>query len=545
MNFPRDIKDRNVEYSGRRRLTPVAGQPDVFDVTREEGTVYDEGTAINKAYLQPMEDALAGVTNSFSANADRYIGNTKLVEDFQDASLWTSGAGTQSEDTVNVKIGNKTLKIEENDNSGGYVYSDQNNISLDLSKLSNGEASTNDDYVVFVFYISDVNFIDTSLGVRLGLCEEAVYNSSNQLYYDAKVGLVTGWNYLEIKKSDFSSNGATGFDDVIQSKRVLWKSLPNAITKYVSFQHAGVVKKDPTLDKPNPFQYMGTSECEVVNGDYLVAEEFGFNTIKSLGASNNTFSLYVNPTVSYQDFMANLVTKTDDSEKNNRSLTMYTDSSNWIKVSIESDKLNLATRVSGTITNYTTPLAINAGDEVSFELARKGSNVIGSAIVNLNPSRQATISLSGITTDLLKMGIGSLVNADENIASYSITEIVHAHHSDIAEVAKRVEGESDWKDITLPNTSGGGSTVTWESTTAITGYRYYHKILDHDYKRGDIVVFEVGADDLTYDAVGIAEEAGIANSCFPISDNYITFASNSIPSSEIPLTYKIIKRRKR
>jgi len=63
MTFPRTVTDRIVEYPNRRRLTPVPGQTDVFDVSREEGTILEEGTAINKNYLQPIEDGLDDVYN--------------------------------------------------------------------------------------------------------------------------------------------------------------------------------------------------------------------------------------------------------------------------------------------------------------------------------------------------------------------------------------------------------------------------------------------------------------------------------------------------
>lgn len=39
--------DRIVDYPGRVRLTPVSGQSDVYDMTREEGEVYEAGTLLN------------------------------------------------------------------------------------------------------------------------------------------------------------------------------------------------------------------------------------------------------------------------------------------------------------------------------------------------------------------------------------------------------------------------------------------------------------------------------------------------------------------
>ncbi len=39
--------DRIVDHPGRVRLTPVSGQSDVYDMTREEGEVYEPGTLLN------------------------------------------------------------------------------------------------------------------------------------------------------------------------------------------------------------------------------------------------------------------------------------------------------------------------------------------------------------------------------------------------------------------------------------------------------------------------------------------------------------------
>lgn len=45
------LTDRIVEYPGRITLTAVSGEEDTYDVTRAEGTVTQEGTAINATNL--------------------------------------------------------------------------------------------------------------------------------------------------------------------------------------------------------------------------------------------------------------------------------------------------------------------------------------------------------------------------------------------------------------------------------------------------------------------------------------------------------------
>ena len=46
------FKDRMVEFPGRIRLNPVAGEEDVYDVERVEGTVIQEGTKLTAANLE-------------------------------------------------------------------------------------------------------------------------------------------------------------------------------------------------------------------------------------------------------------------------------------------------------------------------------------------------------------------------------------------------------------------------------------------------------------------------------------------------------------
>ncbi|WP_249282270.1 hypothetical protein, partial [Ligaoa zhengdingensis] len=51
--------DRQVEYPGRRKLTPT-GTADVYDVSREEGLEVAAGDALNAANLNNLENRIAG-----------------------------------------------------------------------------------------------------------------------------------------------------------------------------------------------------------------------------------------------------------------------------------------------------------------------------------------------------------------------------------------------------------------------------------------------------------------------------------------------------
>jgi hypothetical protein len=55
----RTVKDRVVQYPRRYQLVLVEGTTDTYDLIPVTGTVTEVGTAVNKAYLQPIENALA------------------------------------------------------------------------------------------------------------------------------------------------------------------------------------------------------------------------------------------------------------------------------------------------------------------------------------------------------------------------------------------------------------------------------------------------------------------------------------------------------
>lgn len=58
--------DRVVDHPGRVRLTPVSGQSDVYDMTREEGTVTQDGTLLNALNLNTQTQVDNNVMQLFT-----------------------------------------------------------------------------------------------------------------------------------------------------------------------------------------------------------------------------------------------------------------------------------------------------------------------------------------------------------------------------------------------------------------------------------------------------------------------------------------------
>lgn len=70
--IPRTIYDHIVQFPDRFKLSAVPGQPDTYSIAPAPGTVTQEGTAINKAYLQPIESELKNVNDDIAAAVSDY-----------------------------------------------------------------------------------------------------------------------------------------------------------------------------------------------------------------------------------------------------------------------------------------------------------------------------------------------------------------------------------------------------------------------------------------------------------------------------------------
>lgn len=77
----RDVKDRIVQYPRRYQLNPVDGGENIYDLVPITGTVTEDGTKLNKAYLQPLEDILDGlgnVTHEIATKEEAEVGTSNV-----------------------------------------------------------------------------------------------------------------------------------------------------------------------------------------------------------------------------------------------------------------------------------------------------------------------------------------------------------------------------------------------------------------------------------------------------------------------------------
>ena len=393
-------------------------------------------TKVNQGNLNNLEDGTKTnddkLVNTFSADINEYFGNTKLGDDFQDDSVWSSGAGTQSADTTNVKIGSQSLRITENDNTGNRLFSTFDNISLDFTLLNNSETSNDDDYISFVVFITDVNFVGD---VRLDLGNDSTFNSANRRGLSVTSGLINGWNFLKLLKSDFDTAGTGDFSD-IKSIRASWNSLANAQNEYVSFQLIQLVKKDPLTAIPNQFQRFGVRDFQINNGEWFIGKEFGDIVWKEIGGTQNVRNALQQDT-SHINFITTGTIQPLNSSIRARYLTWFIDSNNFISLEITtSDILNLRLFEGGVSTDISIPFDIDSNDTIKFTFQKNDSNISAEAYKNNDLSTLKQLSGTTTLTNPGNLSVGRSADGIQNYSSFSITEISHAHHSDISETTR-------------------------------------------------------------------------------------------------------------
>jgi hypothetical protein len=67
--------DRYVEHPSRRKLTPVSGEENVYDVTRSEGNVITPGDAFNAENMNDLEARISEAYDDLKVYVDNAIGN--------------------------------------------------------------------------------------------------------------------------------------------------------------------------------------------------------------------------------------------------------------------------------------------------------------------------------------------------------------------------------------------------------------------------------------------------------------------------------------
>lgn len=126
--------------------------------------------------------------------------NIKLLDDFTAASEWTAAAGSVlADNTTQNVIGYNAVKLSDSNDLASWV-SMYRAATLDLSQFHDGSASTTDDWIICLFYVTDVTKF-TLFQLKLGT------NNTNNWYkaYNP-AGFTNGWNVIMAQKSGFTED---------------------------------------------------------------------------------------------------------------------------------------------------------------------------------------------------------------------------------------------------------------------------------------------------------------------------------------------------
>lgn len=347
--------------------------------------------AINDVNLQAAWDILAELDGEFwrsqTLNAYDILeyffhNNCKEVDNFTDYAEYTAWTSTTlSNDTVNNTMGKNAIKTLESDNTASYVGMWKNITSLNLATFNSDLASTTDDIILCVFYISDITKVDT-VTYKLG-----TDNANNYNVTYAAATCVTGWNVKRPAKSDFATTGApSGWDDITYIV-FQWYSTVNAQNAYITFQYCQLCREDVDYaNYYNPFQkYVGSVSGWIdyfgISTDYIVLyvdeaiSKLGFMKVNP---ANNEDDLYVR-SQEYTSFISKWEVYCKKAGYTN-SFVWRVDADNYIETYISANVLYLDAVEGGVLTSQnialSVNLALNERVELYFEKAGDSCKVL-------------------------------------------------------------------------------------------------------------------------------------------------------------------------
>ncbi len=67
--------DRNVEHPGRRKLSAVSGETNVYDIVRSEGTITTAGDAFSAENMNDLESRIESGMTALEDYVDSAIGD--------------------------------------------------------------------------------------------------------------------------------------------------------------------------------------------------------------------------------------------------------------------------------------------------------------------------------------------------------------------------------------------------------------------------------------------------------------------------------------
>jgi hypothetical protein len=324
-----------------------------------------------------------------------YYYNQKRVENCQ--SGWGkngSYSGTFSNDTSETFLGNQSVRMTIDYNGEAWIIGEKN-ITCNMKTSELGVSFDNDDYVIFVFKLSNNDMVNS---VQLMILADSGTTSA---YYAKTSGFSTdqnGWNTLKIKFSEFTGYATCGWTNVNNvSFRLNHKT--GYVGQYICCQYIGVVRKHPTTaNKHSLFQYLkeDTNVWTQLEGvdefERLSVLDFDTSGSPSLLKPKLTFLNklyswnYITFSKHYRNFSSKIYLHVKNSS-NVGGIIWYSDANNYAGCYISNDNLNLKIRKNGINTFYSKSKGITRNDLIVIYLIKQNGFIkcsCGSAIIMIS-----------------------------------------------------------------------------------------------------------------------------------------------------------------
>jgi len=350
-------------------------------------------------------------------------------------NAWWGATGTYSADMVNFKTGLASAKLTGIANTTGISLVK----TLDLTKFDDGSDSLTTDYISFVIYIDQANLdLMPVNGIGLSFPCDVKPTYTNYLVKGVlKSALVAGYNFIKLNKSLFAAVGAGSFA-TIKGVYVYINGTPTASASF-SVDNIQLVRKDPLVDVPNPFQTkegVYNRAFEVIDGEWFVGEEFLDVICRNINPANSKMSL--RGVVPFADFKSSSVVVTRGAYAFGHSVGLS--ATNCIRAYIDSSTIYLESYRIGVAEISKTLIMsspVVSGDTVRFEIIRKGKNVTLNVYKNSEP-KPYTITAETSLTELFFLGVQSAGVAPQDIKHIEITGTGYADKSNEAYMARTV-----------------------------------------------------------------------------------------------------------
>jgi hypothetical protein len=400
-----------------------------------------------------------------------YKANIKQIATCESGEGWANNAwwgtiGAYAADAVNFKTGLASAKLTGSIDAAGISLVK----TMDLSKFDDGSDSADTDYICLVVYIDQTNLdLLNANGIIIALPCDAQPTYTNYLAYNIlKPSLVAGYNFIKLVKSSFAVSGTATFAS-IKGVGISLMGAPSAEVS-LSIDNIQLVKKDPLVAKPNPFQVGGNRHFAISDGEWFIGEEFSDLICRNMNPVNSKISL--TGAIPFADFKSTsiIVTRGTYAFGHNVGLT----ATNCIRTYIGGSTIYLdiyKNNVADGSKTLTMAAPIKSGDTVKFEIIRKGKTLILNVYVNFSP-KPYTITTTTNLTELLFLFMQSSNVSPMDIKYLGITGTTYTDKASEAYIARTVVQKEKAGAFTAGEISKG------EFGIDTTNHRLYIKYAD-------------------------------------------------------------------